>query len=280
MENSDLKKIYSYQKRFIYIEAPLYSLIGTLLLLSWFPAIIGYLAYGIIYPSTIRFAVFFDITASILIALIKIVKFDLKKNMFIITDESIIFKATGKLRSMFFNDINLCKHVQTTFAEYVQITSSDKTILLPFSINGIHDLLLHINEYLIVNGKAQTLDEPSPGSMLVAARLRQLAYLREKKAFSPLFLTTFFLTFFNIFIAYKYWELEIIPVLMWAIIGFVLPLNSFALAEQLINKQLKGTDSQFSEKKFEKSAYSFYLFSGFLFLLLYLTAGILFKALC
>jgi hypothetical protein len=280
MENSDLKKIYSYQKRFIYIEAPLYSLIGTLLLLSWFPAIIGYLAYDIIYPSTIRFAVFFDITASILIAIILIVKYDLKKNIFVITDESIIFKAPGKLRSMFFSDINLCKHVQTAFAEHVQITSSDKTILLPFSINGIHDLLLHLNEYLIVNGKAHTLDEPSPGSMLVSARLRQFAYHREKKAFSPLFLTTFFLTFFNIFIAYKYWELEIIPVLMWAIIGFLIPLNSFALAEQLINKQVKGADSQFDGKQLEKPTYSFYLLSGFLFLLLYLAAGILFKALC
>lgn len=280
MENSDIKKVYSYQKRFIYIEAPLYSLIGTLLLLSWFPAIIGYLAYGVIYPSTIRFGLFFDITASVLITIILFVKIDLKKNMFVITDNAIIFKAPGKLRTMFFSDINLCKHVQTSFTEHVQITSSDKTILLPFSINGIHDLLLRLNEYLIVNGRTGTLDEPSPSSMLVAAKLRKHAYPREREAFSPLILATIFLTFFNIFIAYKYWELEIIPVLMWAIIGFLLPLNSFTLAEQLINRQAKGTENQFSENQMEKISHSFYLLSGFLFLLLYLTAGILFKAFC
>jgi hypothetical protein len=280
MENSDIKKAYSYQKRFIYIEAPLYSLIGTLLLLSWFPLIIGYLAYGTLYPSTIRFGIFFDITASVLITIILFVKNNLEKNIFVITDEAIIFKAPGKIRTMFFSNINLCKHVQTSFAEHVQITSSDKTILLPFSINGIHDLLLHLNEYLIVNGKAGTLDEPSPGTMLVAARLRKHAYPREKKAFSPLLLTTFFLTFFNIFIAYKYWELEIIPVLMWAIVGFLVPLNSFALAEQFINRQVNGTNSQLSDNQIEQILQSSYLLSGILFLFLYLTAGILFKAFC
>ena len=273
MENNDLKKVYSYQKRFIYIEAPLYSLIGSLLILSWFPAIIGFLVYDVIYPSAIRFGLLFDLTASITIAIILFVKNDLKKTLFVVTEDSIIFKAPGKLKTVFFNDITLCKHVQTSLSEHVQITSADKTILLPFTINGIHDLLLHLCEQLIVNGKTGTLDEPSPGSMLVAAQLRKHAYLREKKAYSPLIQTTFLLTFFNIFIAFKFWELELVSGLMWSIVGFLIPLNSFALAEQLINKQFKGDGSQMEETHF-----SFYLLSSILFLMLYLAAGIFFKA--
>lgn len=279
MENNDLKKVYSYQKRFVYIEAPLYSLIGSLLIISWFPAIIGYFAYGLIYPSTIRFGIFFDITASVLIAIILFVKNDLKNNLFILTENAIILKAPGKLITLFYDHINLCKHVQTSFSEQVQITSSDKTILLPFSINGMHDLLLNLHEQLILNNKTETLDEPCPGSMLTSAQLRKHAYHREKKAFPTIILATFFLTFFNIFIAYKYWGLEIIPVLMWAIIGFLIPLNSFALAESLINGQIKKLQIQSSIKQLEETFHSMYLLSGLLFLMLYLAAGIYFKSL-
>ncbi len=241
----------------------------------------GFLAYGVIYTSAVRFGLFLDLTSIIVALIIFFVKSELRKNMFAITDEAIIFKAPGKFKPVFFSDIILCKHKQS-LKEVVQITSSDKTIQLPFSINGIYDLLLHLHERLIANGKSSALDEPSSASMINSALIRKHAYQREKKAFLPLVFSTFFLTFFNMIMAYKYWDFDIIPVLMWSIIGFLMPLNSFAFAEYLINQQINISDnkeiSDLPIANAKDRTAGFYLLSSLLFLVFYLTAGILFKA--
>lgn len=276
-----MKKIYSYQKRFVYIEAPLYSLIGMLIIFSWFPTIMVFLAYGAIYPSAVRFGLFLDLTTIIVVLIISLIKSDLKKKIFAITDEAIIFKASEKIKPISFSDITLCKHMQS-FKEFIQITSSDKTIRLPFSINGIYDLILHLHERLIASGNSSVLDEPSSTSMINSALIRKHAYQREKIAFLPLILSTFFLTFFNMIMAYKYWDFDIMPVIMWSIVGFLMPLNTFAFAEYLINQNMNISDNKHINDlpiyKFKNGTTEFYLLSSLLFLVIYLTIGILFKA--
>ncbi len=277
MENI-LKKVYSYQKRFTYIEAPLYSFIISLFILSWFPAVIAYYVYGVIYPSTIRFGLFLNISSTISIFVIALIKSDFKKTMFAITDDAIIFKAPGKLRTINFSDITLCKHTQTPFRNFIQITSAQRNILLPFSINGIHDLILHLHERLIANGKTTVLDESSPGSMISEALVHKKAYLREKTAFFPLIVSTLFLTFFDLLMAYKFWELDLIAILIWAIIGFLIPLNVFAFAEFLINQLVKKTESPDNKGICQSNPEgSYYLLSILLFLMIYFSLGILIK---
>lgn len=277
MENI-LKKVYSYQKRFTYIEAPLYSFIISLFILSWFPAVIAYFVYGVIYPSTIRFGLFLNITSTIGIFVIALIKSDFKKTMFALTDDAIIFKAPGKLRTINFSDITLCKHIQTPFKNLIQITSAERNIFLPFSINGIHDLILHLHERLIANGKTTVLDEPSPGSMLSEALLHKKAYLREKTAFFPLVVSTLFLTFLNLLIAYKFWQLDLIAILIWAIIGFLIPLNIFAFAEFLINQLAKKTESPDNKSTGQNNPDgSYYLLSSLFFIIIYFSLGILVK---
>ena len=279
MEPNDSKKVYSYQKRFTYIEAPLYSLIITLLLISWLPAVIGLFAYGVLYPSTIRFAVFLDISIIVLIGVMVFLRSEIKKSKFLISEDAIIFKAPGKLRHILFDDMTLCKHVQTSLSEHVLIVSVNKSITLPFSIHGIHDLILTINERLITLNKSNVLEEEKPGAMISAAHLRKFAYIREKKAFSPLVIITLILTAFNICIAYKYWGLELVPVFMWAVIGFITPLNAFAFGELLINRQVKAADGNLTEEQHGVLVLPNYLLSSLAFLVFYLGAGIAFRML-
>jgi|GEM_PF-2290193 len=277
MGQNESKKVYNYQKRFTYLEAPLYSLITVLFIASWLPAAIGYSVYGHIYPSTIRFGVFLDFTILILIGIVILLKSELKKTMFLISEDVIILKAPGKLRQIFFSDIVLCKYAQTLFSEQIRIVSNDKTIELPFSINGIYDLVLTLNERIITANKSQTLDEPEPGSMICAAHMRKFAYYREKQAFFPLIISTLLLTVLNIFIGYKIWELELVSVFMWAVIGFIIPINIFTFSEYLINREIKKSEKQADTITFEKSHMSTYIFSSLIFLLFYLCAGIAFK---
>src|SRR5512133_1078101 len=230
MSATDAKKVYNYQKRFIYIEAPLYALIITVLLVSWVPAFLSVVAYDTLYPSTIRFGVYLDVTVIIILVIIGLVRSEVRKTMFLISEDAIVYKAPGRLRQIFFSDITLCKHIQTPLTEQVQIVSPEKSITLPFSISGIHDLILTVNEHLITAGKTSVLDEKTCGAMISSACLRKFAYQREKKAFMPLVSSTLLLTVLNIFIAYKIWELDIIPIFMWSVIGFIVPLNIFTFA--------------------------------------------------
>jgi uncharacterized membrane protein YjfL (UPF0719 family) len=277
MSATDAKKVYNYQKRFIYIEAPLYALIITVLLVSWLPAFLSVVAYNTLYPSTIRFGVYLDVTVVIFLIIIGIVRSEIRKTMFLISEDAIVFKAPGKIRQIFFSDITLCKHIQTPLTEQVQIVSPEKSISLPFSINGIYDLILTINEHLITVGKTSVLDEKTNGAMISAACLRKFAYLREKKAFMPLVTSTLFLTVLNIFIAYKIWELDVIPIFMWSVIGFIVPLNVFTFAESLINKQVKKLECRINDDTHAKIAQTNYIFSSILFLIMYLCAGLAFR---
>jgi len=277
MSPTDAKKVYNYQKRFIFIEAPLYALIITVLIVSWLPALLSVFAYGTLYPSTIRFGIYLDVTVIIFLVIIGIVRSEVRKTMFLISDDAIVYKAPGKLRQIFFSDITLCKHIQTPFTEHVQIVSPEKSISLPFSINGIYDLILTINEHLITAGKTSVLDEKTGGAMISAACLRKFAYQREKKAFMPLVTSMLLLTILNIFIAYKVWELDIIPIFMWSVVGFIVPLNVFTFAESLVNKQIKKLECRINDQTHAKIARSNYIFSSIMFLVIYLCAGLAFR---
>jgi hypothetical protein len=277
MSTTDAKKVYNYQKRFIYIEAPLYALIITVLLVSWLPALLSVVAYDTLYPSTIRFGVYLDVTVVIFLVIIGIVRSEVRKTIFLISEDAIVYKAPGKLRQIFFSDITLCKHIQTPLTEHVQIVSPEKSITLPFSINGIFDLILTINEHLITAGKTSVLEEKSSGAMISAACLRKFAYQREKTAFRPLVSSTLFLTVLNIFVAYKIWELDVIPIFMWSVIGFIVPLNVFTFAESLINKKVKALECRITDEAHAKIAQTNYIFSSILFLIMYLCAGLAFR---
>jgi hypothetical protein len=277
MSATDAKKVYNYQKRFIYIEAPLYALIITVLLVSWLPALLSVIAYDTLYPSTIRFGVYLDVTVIIFLVIIGLVRSEVRKTIFLISEDAIVYKAPGKLRQIFFSDITLCKHIQTPLTEHVQIVSPDKSITLPFSISGIHDLILTINEHLITENKTSVLDEKTDGAMISSACLRKFAYQREKKAFMPLVTSTLLLTVLNIFIAYKIWELDVIPIFMWSVIGFILPLNIFTFAESLINKQVKKLECRINDEAHAKIAQNNYIFSSIMFLIMYLCAGLAFR---
>jgi hypothetical protein len=277
MDQNESKKVYNYQKRFTYLEAPLYSLIIVLFIASWLPAIVGLSFYGQLYSSTIRFGIFLDFSILIMSGIIFLVRSELKKTMFLISEDVIVLKAPGKLRQIFFSDIVLCKHVQTLFSEHIRITSSDKTIELPFSINGIYDLVLTINERIITANKSAVLEEITPGSMISAARLRKFGYYREKNAFYPLIFSTILLTVLNVLIAYKVWELEMVPIFMWSIIGFIIPINVFTFGEYIISSQIKKHEKESGTEYPGQFFMTSYIFSGLVFLMLYLCAGIAFK---
>ncbi|HMA63707.1 MAG: hypothetical protein ACM31E_11960, partial [Fibrobacterota bacterium] len=86
MSATDAKKVYNYQKRFIYIEAPLYSLIITVLLVSWLPALLSVVAYDTLYPSTIRFGITLDVTVIVFLVIIALVRSEVRKTMFLISE--------------------------------------------------------------------------------------------------------------------------------------------------------------------------------------------------
>jgi hypothetical protein len=277
MENN-VKKIYSFQKRFTYVEAPLFSLILAMLSFSWFPAVLGIFMYGALFPSTIRFGLFLDITAIFSIFIVFLIKKEMKKSAFVVTEDALVFKSAGKLITLFFTDIVLCKHQRHILNNgHIQVCSAERTITLPYFIHGIYDLLLNIHEGLIENGTAKAVDESTLESMFSISKERKFAYQREKNAFHPLIASTLFLTFLNLVIGYKYWELEITPVLMWSAVGFLSPICTFIVAEFMINSTSRKINKPTNGLLYDQSILSTYMLSAIAFLIIYLAAGILFK---
>jgi hypothetical protein len=64
---------------------------------------------------------------------------------------------------------------------------------------------------------------------------------------------------------------------MWAVVGFIVPLNIFTFAESLINKQVKKLDCRINDDTHAKIAQNNYIFSSIIFLIMYLCAGLVFR---
>jgi hypothetical protein len=210
----------------------------------------------------------------IVFAGIMLIKSDLKKTLFAITDEAVILKSRERVQPIFFNDITLCKHMKSPFGGHIQIISPGKSITIPFFIVGIHDLLLRLHEALIINGKPSVIEEPYCGSMIKLAYARRFTYSREKKAFGPLLTSSFLLTFINLFIAYKLWKVELFPILLWSGIGFLIPILIFSLSEFLINKKITLTSTNHLETtEYDYLCQSTYLLSALIFIIIYFLIG-------
>lgn len=280
MQNTDIKNVYTYQTRFTSIEAPIVALFFTLIVLSWFPAFFGILRYESILPSTVRFAFFFDITAFFLVFIALVFKKELKKNIYAITDYALIYRAPGKITFISFSEIVACRYIRTPFTNgHVFITSGLKSIVVPFSLKNIRCLLLEIQEGLIANGTTGAIDKSTVDAMMTTAEIQEDAYERGTRYFRPLVVSMLALAFINMYLAFDFWELGVTSLVIWSVIGLVIPYFVYITAEFLIGYQIRKENNQQDSGKAESVSVvqENYLLSIFIFLLVYLSTGLLIK---
>jgi hypothetical protein len=93
--------------------------------------------------------------------------------------------------------------------------------------------------------------------------------------YRPLLTLSIFMLPVNVLIGAVFWNMSILPLMLWAVSGPFFPLFSYAVADILIRR--RPTQPDF-EVALSQDDLRIVIRSGFVFFLLYLVSGIVYKA--
>jgi hypothetical protein len=273
--NSQDRLSFTVQKRFLYPEIILLSLIGVIFIFSWFPAIFSILAYGALIQSALRAATYLNATAIALLLLYHFVKKELRKIEVVFMDERLILKTAYKVTTIRISEITNLRYKKIPFLKgLITVIAKDASIAVPLCIENCKEFTSTLMNVLTDLNKTDVFDMNSNRLLLEDVTVFQNSYNRLKPAFYPLIGISISIFFVNILIASIIWNLALIPLLLWSITGAYFPVIAYAIADWNINRKIKLTGKENYADDFSVE----YLFSGLLIFTLYLITGIFFKA--
>lgn len=262
---------FSFQKRFLYLEIMLHIIIGSVFIISWFPAIVSIISYNVIITSAIRAAIYLNATAIALLILFLFFKKEISKYKVIVCTDKLIFKTPYKISSVSFYDITSINITTIPFIRgYLKITTEYKTLIVPLFVEQPEMLIRSVQDGISHCGKTGLLNDDSIKKIKKKLLNFEISYSRSVNSFSTLSRSCLYMIFINVFIAKEVWGTGLIPILLWAISGMFFPPVVYAFTEWKNNLFSKTAPLLINSEE--------YILSGFLLFPLYLISGILFRS--
>lgn len=275
MDENLKNELFRLQPRMLYLELFFLYTIAFFCIISWFPPIFSLLAYEGILRSAINASLLLNFTAFVVFLLYKFIKGEMSRVSVIITDDQVIKRGFSRTTSVRFSDINNLQYVRIPgIRGFLKFSTSDNVLRIPLFIEHTVSFIASLQSRL--NENPNSLTSINDTRLFEDVKVFQDSYQRSLRAFSPLILISLFLFFFNTIIAVEFWELALIPTLLFAMTGLIIPSFGYYIADVKINHSvrnlLRSNTAEMHNCGME------YLYSGFLMFILYLFIGIFYKA--
>ncbi len=269
-------KTYPLPRRFLYVELLFYSLISTLMIVAWIPAVLSLIAYGSVFPSAMRAALFLNLTAVTLIIFVLFVQKELRSVSFYISEEQLGYRSTSRgkqIRLAAISSVGLLRF--PLGGGILVIESPEGSLSIPLFIPGISDLVARLREYLPASAVAESDETIDWTTILRTCGRTESVTSRSLRVFRPVLSCAIAALPLNVFIGAVYWNTSVIPLMLWAVTGTLFPLATYGSAD-IILRLLSGRagkvppDVDYENRLLIRAA----LAGGSIYLL----CGILFKA--
>jgi hypothetical protein len=274
-QTSESDDIYDYQRRFIFAETSVLSLFTATLLISWFPNIFSYIAFGVIIPNAIKAATYLSVTLFSLLFLLSFLKKELKNSKIILTDELVVKKKPYKITHVPFAEITGISIKRLPLLCSFLIINAKSRLVIPFIVADMTGLIDRIQTRLIENGKFN-VNGTKIDQLKTDAAIHDFLYKISLKAFPFVRRAMFLSCLIGIIIAYEYWEMAYLPVLLWGVAGLFFPPIAYSLACFFVKQKIKKAEPGKNTGYGPDFSSEFYAASLIAFVL-YIIAGILFK---
>jgi len=275
MGESLKNELFRLQPRFLYLELLFLYAIASFCIISWFPPIFSLLAYDGILRSAIKASFLLNFTAFVIFLLYRFIKNEMRRISIIITNDQIIKKGFSQTTSVRFSDIKNLQYIRIPgIRGFLKLSTSDNVMKIPLCIEHTITFIASLQSRL--NGNPDVLININDTRLFEDTRVFQDSYQRSLRAFSPLILISLFLFFFNTIVAVEFWELALIPTLLFATVGLFLPSIGYHIADIKINHSVRNLLRSDNAEMYNIGKE--YLYGGFLTFILYLFIGIFFKA--
>lgn len=275
MNSSQNVEVFKLQPRFLYLEILFLSAIAVLFIISWFPSVFSLLAYEMIIRSALRAAMFLNCTAVVLFLLYRHLKSELRRFSVVLTEDQIIKSGISGSNKIRLSDITSIKYVRIPLLRgFLKLSTNDNTMRIPLFIEDQSQLLISLNKK--VSGQFKICDIVSDTTLLQDLAVFKDSSNRSLNVFPALIGISLSMFTLSTFIAIEFWDLALIPLLLFAMTSLLLPLLGYAIADYKISQSVRNffrTDTATIHNTATE-----YLYSGLLIFFLYLSLGILFKA--
>jgi hypothetical protein len=272
---------YYYHSYFKTIARKLPVFTMTLIVLCWLPTLWVYLAiYHNFYFPLIRLSLNGSMMVVFVTLLMRMILRELNKTVFIITDDAFIKKTPYKIKTVYFDQIIRFRYVRFFwFKGFGKIDFQGGSIQLPFIIQDLSRCIVDIEDHLSLRGKQRVYENDEIRLFKKKAMVSDVVIARASALFPTVSRISFWLMFISGLIARYYWGLPLRWVFFWSLCGFVFPYAGFLASLTHVARKL--------ERGMDKSTFSLpiinemhlYRLYGLMTLVLYFSAGVLFKKL-
>lgn len=275
MGESLRNELFRLQPRYLYLELLFFYAISSFCIISWIPPVFSLLVYEEILRSAINAFLLLNFTAFVIFLLYRFIKNEMRRISVIITDDQVIKKNFSRTTSVRLSEINDLQYIRIPgIPGFLKLSTSGDVMKIPLFLENTVSFIASLQNRLKEN--PNSLTGINDTRLHEDIRIFQDSYQRSLRAFSPLVLMSLFLFFFNTIIAVGFWELSLIPTLLFALIGFFLPSIGYCIADIRINHSVRNLFR--SDTAEMHNSGTEYLYSGFLMFIIYLLIGIFFKA--
>jgi len=273
---SDTRRTFRLQKRFIVLETAAAVFVSGIIVLSWIPAALSFASYGVFLDSTVKAAIYINATTVIILLFMSMIKRELHRIEYILTNDRIIIKSPYRMVTVRFSEIRSVR-ILNIFPgrEILKINSDNSPVRIPLFLEKNSSFLELLESGLMQQGKSEAIDTAEFSRAKSRSEIYYRDYLCSLKVFYPLVGFSIFLFLANILISELYWDMDLIRQLLWSVYGLFFPVSAYALCRWHINRTSFKNSSDLSKRRV--AGQKDYLIYGFISLLIFMISGICFR---
>ncbi|MBN1308156.1 MAG: hypothetical protein JXA18_09590 [Chitinispirillaceae bacterium] len=209
-----------------------------------------------------------------------LVKNKQRQVQFILTDEFIVYRSSLGVKKLRLADIQSVSLIRfPAYCGVMRVESGQDAITIPLLLQNIGDLAARMEKACSQIAGVCSVPQATWRSIHLISAIAEDASRRASAVFKPMLFTSLAMLPSALFIGAVYWDMSIIPLLLWSMAGLVVPLCFYATADIFIRFRRAKECYDHAPRYGSIDEKRVYAWSGIAFFLLYLIAGIVYKAL-
>lgn len=274
-------RVYRLPQHPVYLEAVVFAVICALCIFALIPALISFLNYGTVLPSAKRAAFFLCLTALLVRILEMVIKRELGRVRFVLTEEALIRETSLRRRVLRFSAVDKLLFVSFPPAGGIVVLQGGggQSLTVPLTLEHVDDLTRRIEALVPVavggesGERADLWHRVHRGCAAAEAGRRRASVMRK-----PLLEAVTMIVAVNFLVGAIYWNMPVVPLLLWVVAGPLFPIAGYAGSDLFMKIRDRGRITPGNVKGLSFDEQRTVAVAAMLCTAVYLVAGILCRA--
>lgn len=265
--------VYRYFDRSFYGELLLFLLFGPMLVILWFITVYAYQLSGIFFGNFTRSAVYLTVTCIASLLFYMNFRRIFRSRGIVIEKDRIVKRTTRGISSIHYSDIVNFHYLHIPIIKgFLVLYSEQGKFHIPLFVHESQKMIEQIFRKFEKHGLFFENSSQFRALLSRDALNYNLTRTRRIRTLTPLLYTLTCTFVFSTAVAVIFWQQQVFIGLLFGSGSLVFPLAAYFITDKIISFQQSG-----GKLNTNREIRSDYMFSGFITLLVYMTAGLLFR---